>query len=76
MTTEDILEQIKKQFSETIEEAVSKMVIPDVVSWIEKNFIIPETRKDPKLKGRIRLMEYQKDVLREALSTDEKGNYK
>jgi len=76
VTTEDILEQIKKQFSETIEEAVSKMVIPDVVSWIEKNFIIPETRKDPKLKGRIRLMEYQKDVLREALSTDEKGNYK
>jgi len=76
LTTEDILEQIKKQFSETIEEAVSKMVIPDVVSWIEKNFIIPETRKDPKLKGRIRLMEYQKDVLREALSTDEKGNYK
>ena len=76
MTTEDILEQIKKQFTDTIEDAVSKMVIPDVVSWIEKNFIIPETRKDPKLKGRIRLMEYQKDVLREALSTDEKGNYK
>ena len=76
MTTEDILEQIKKQFTDTIEEAVSKMVIPDPVTWIEKNFYIPENRKDPRLKGRIKLIDYQRDVLREALSTDEKGNYK
>ena len=70
MTTEDILEQIKKQFTDTIEEAVSKMVIPDPVTWIEKNFYIPENRKDPRLKGRIKLIDYQRDVLREALSTD------
>jgi phage terminase large subunit-like protein len=76
VTTDDILEQIKKQFSQTIDEAVSQMEIPDPVTWIEKNFIIPETRKDPKLKGRIPLVAYQRDALREALSTDEKGNYK
>jgi len=52
------------------------MVIPDAVRWIERNFFIPETRKDPKVRGRIRLMDYQKDVLKEALSTDENGNYR
>lgn len=48
----------------------------DLVKWIEKNFFIPETRDNPKLRGRIQLVQYQKDVLREALSRDEKGNFK
>lgn len=46
------------------------------MTWIKKNFYIPETKHDPKLKGRIDLMQYQEDVLREALTPDENGNYK
>lgn len=48
----------------------------DLVKWIKNNFYIPETKNDPKLKGRIGLQKYQEDVLREALSTDENGNFK
>lgn len=48
----------------------------DLVTWIKRNFFIPETKNDPKLKGRIALMPYQEDVLREIFSTDEKGLYK
>jgi len=48
----------------------------DPVSWIEREFYIPETRYDPKLRGRIQLMKYHRDVLKEALSRDEEGNYK
>lgn len=44
--------------------------------WIERNFYIPETKLDPKLKGRIGLEDYQRDALREALSRDENGNLK
>ena len=44
--------------------------------WIEKNFYIPETKNDPKLKGRIGLEDYQRDALREALSRDENGKFK
>jgi phage terminase large subunit-like protein len=72
----DLLADLNKKFSEGIEEAVSRIDVPEVVRWIEGNFYIPETRKDPKLNGRMRLMEYQKDTIREALSRDEKGNYK
>lgn len=39
-------------------------VIPDPVVWIEANFYIPETRQP------IQLMDYQKAVIREALSPD------
>jgi phage terminase large subunit-like protein len=46
------------------------------VTWIKRNFYIPETKDDPVLRGRIGLQPYQEDVLREALSKDEKGNYK
>jgi phage terminase large subunit-like protein len=46
------------------------------VSWIEKNFFIPETRQDPELRGRLRLQPYQRDALTEALSRDENGMYK
>jgi len=48
----------------------------DLVTYIKKEFYIPETRHDPKLKGRLNLMQYQEDVLREALTPDENGNYK
>ena len=72
----DILSNLSKQFAETIEGHVKKLDIPEPVKWIENNFYIPETRKDPKLNGRFRLQEYQKDVLREALSRDENGNYR
>lgn len=48
----------------------------DPVKWIERNFYIPETRDDPKLRGRIQLQQYQKDALYEALSKDENGLYK
>ena len=46
------------------------------MTWIKRNFFIPETRNDPKLRGRIGLQQYQEDALREALSTDENGNFK
>lgn len=44
--------------------------------WIERNFLIPETRQDPALHGRMILQPYQRDTLAEALSRDENGNYK
>lgn len=43
----------------------------DPILWMEKEFRIPET-KDHHLK----LMDYQKDILREALTKDSEGNYK
>lgn len=46
------------------------------MTWIKRNFYIPETKDDPVLKGRIGLQQYQEDVLREALSVDEKGDFK
>lgn len=48
----------------------------DLVKWIKKEFYIPETKNHPKLKGRLDLQPYQEDVLREALSRDEKGKFK
>lgn len=48
----------------------------DLVTWIKRNVYIPETKHDPKLRGRIGLQQYQEDALREALSTDENGKYK
>lgn len=46
------------------------------MSWIEKNFLIPETRRDPDLRGRMILQPYQRDVLNEALSRDENGQFR
>lgn len=48
----------------------------DLVTYIKKEFYIPETLHDPKLKGRMNLMQYQEDALREALTPDENGNFK
>jgi len=48
----------------------------DPASWIEDNFYIPETRNDPDLRGLMRLQDYQRDAIREALSKDENGLYK
>lgn len=48
----------------------------DLVTWIKRNFFIPETKNDPVLKGRIGLAQYQEDVLREALTPREDGTYK
>lgn len=76
MTNQDILESIADQFNKGIRDARARLDIPDPVKWIEKNFYIPETRKDPKLNGRIQLMDYQRDAIREALSMDEEGNYR
>lgn len=72
----DLLADLNKKFSEGIDEHVTKLDVPEAVRWIENNFYIPETRKDPKLNGRFRLQEYQKDALREALSRNPDGSYK
>lgn len=71
-----ILDQIQQQFQEGIYDHIRRTEIPEPVDWIEREFRIPETKNDPVVRGRIQLMEYQKDAIREALSRDEKGNYK
>lgn len=76
MDADDIFRRIQDQVKTGVEDHISRMEIPDPVRWIERNFFIPETKNDPKLKGRIRLQEYQKDVIREALSTDKDGLFK
>lgn len=50
--------------------AKSDAPIPDPIEWIEANFYIPETMKP------IQLMDYQKAVIREALSKDDDGLFK
>jgi phage terminase large subunit-like protein len=64
------------KLSEGLKEGAEKLIVPDVVDWIEKEFHIPETKNDPKLRGRIKLMQYQRDVLREIFSKDENGDFK
>ena len=64
------------KLSEGLKEAADKLIIPDPVKWIEKEFYIPETRNDPKLHGRIQLMGYQKDVISEIFRKDEYGNFR
>ena len=76
MSDDSVWEKIEKQFSEGISAAVEKIAPADPVSWIEKNFYIPETRDDPILRGRLKLVDYQKDVIHEALGRDERGLYK
>ena len=64
------------RLSEGLTEAAEKLLTPDPVDWIEKEFFIPETKNDPVLRGKIELQQYQRDALHEALSTDENGKYK
>ncbi len=65
-----------KGLAKGLGEASEKLSTPDPVDWIEKNFYIPETKNDPILRGRIELEQYHRDVIREALSRGENGNYK
>jgi len=76
MSQNDLLSELVGKFSDGIEEHIRRVQIPDPVEWIESQFYIPETRQDRKLRGRFQLQPYQKDALREALSTDENGNFK
>lgn len=76
MNDDNVLAQMQKQFSQGIDDAIKKISPPDPVSWIEKNFYIPETRDDPLLRGRLQLVDYHKDVIHEALSKDSNGLYK
>jgi phage terminase large subunit-like protein len=64
------------KLSEGLKEGAEKLIVPDAVKWIEKEFIIPETRHDPKLRGRFILLPHQKDLIREIFSKDENGLYK
>lgn len=68
-----LAEKLIDGLGEAAEKAEAKQ---DPVSWIEENFYIPETRSDPILKGRLKLVGYQKDVIREALSRGSDGHYK
>lgn len=67
---------MKKSLIAGLEEAAEKLSTPDVVDWIEKEFMIPETRNDPLVRGHFILQPYQRDALREALSKDERGFFR
>ena len=73
MLSQDLLVKLADGLGEAATKAES---IQDPVNWIEKNFYIPETRDDPILKGRLQLVGYQKDLLREIFQKDEWGNFK
>ncbi len=62
--------------SKLIEATKTIKLESDPVKWIEEEFFIPETKKDPVLRGHLQLQPYQRDALYEALSRDENGNYK
>lgn len=64
------------KLAEGLKEGAEKLVVPDAVKWIEKEFYIPETRNDAKLHGRIQLMDYQRDVISEIFRKDENGNFR
>lgn len=49
---------------------------PKAVQWIEREFFIPETRNDPKLRGRMPLQPYQRDALNEILTPGEDGKFR
>lgn len=68
----DLLSKVQ----EGLKEGAEKLIIPEAVDWIEKEFYIPETRNDRKLRGRIQLMPYQEDVLREVFRKDENGKFR
>lgn len=58
------------------EQAEKAKANKDLVTYIKKNFYIPETKDHPIHQGRIALVQYQEDLLREALTPDENGNFK
>jgi phage terminase large subunit-like protein len=68
--------EVAAKISRDLAEAAEKSSIPSPVSWIEKNFLIPETRKDPDLRGHMVLQDYQRDAITEALSRGQDGNFK
>ena len=65
--------EIQKKLGSMTSEVEGKK---DLVQWIKRNFYIPETKNDPDLRGRIDLVQYQEDVLREILTPDERGLFK
>jgi hypothetical protein len=70
-------ELLVKDLADKLGQATKKRELyKDPVAWIEKEFFIPETKNDPKLKGHLQLQPYQRDTLYEALSREENGNYK
>lgn len=76
-SSENLATSLQREMAKKIGETARKVEeSKDLVKWMERNFYIPETKNDPILRGRIGLQDYQRDALREALSTDEKGNFK
>jgi phage terminase large subunit-like protein len=76
-SSENLATELQRRMGEMIGEAAEKKAAQkDLVSWIKKEFWIPETKNDPKLKGHLQLQPYQEDVIREALSRDENGKFK
>lgn len=70
-------ESLEKTFKDLIQDGLQKeadrLSTLDPVAWIEDKFYIPETKEDPNLRGRIPLIQYQRDCLKEALKIDENG---
>jgi phage terminase large subunit-like protein len=71
-----LVTEVSRKISQDLTEAAERSSIPSPVQWIEKNFLIPETRRDPDLRGRMILQPYQQDALNEALAMDGNGNFK
>jgi phage terminase large subunit-like protein len=61
---------------EKLRQEEQRLSISSPADWVEDNIYIPETRDDPELQGRLKLMPYQRDCLNEALSKDENGLFK
>lgn len=77
MNSQDSLAtEVSTKLMKDLAAAAERSSIPSPVAWIENNFIIPETRRDPELRGRMVLQPYQRDAITEALSKDENGLFK
>jgi len=72
----NLQKELQAKIKEGLGDASKKLTIPDPVDWIEREFLIPETRHDPKLRGRFILLPHQRDLIREIFSKDENGLYK
>lgn len=67
---------LHKDLKEKLGQAAEKLESSqDPVKWIESEFYIPETKNDPVLKGRFKLMPHQADLLREIFRRDENGMF-
>ena len=76
-SSESLATELQRDLLEKIgAEAKKQEGKKDQVKWLKNNFYIPETKHDKRLRGKIDLMQYQEDTLREVFSTDEKGLYK